>query len=166
MEIASFFVTIENDEYAVTCQDGTLAVNGKVVAQETHRIDRHTFSVLLDGKSFRVVASRTPEVYELLVNGRRVEASVESVRARLLRQYGQASAATHVRMEIHAPMPALVVKVEVAVGDEVMPGQGLIVLEAMKMENEIRAHAAGRVKEILVTKGKAVEKGELLMRLE
>ena len=63
-------------------------------------------------------------------------------------------------------MPALVVKVEVSVGEEVKEGQGLLILEAMKMENEIKCHQAGKVKEILVSKGKPVEKGELLMRLE
>jgi biotin carboxyl carrier protein len=63
-------------------------------------------------------------------------------------------------------MPALIVKVEVSVGDEVVHGQGLLVLEAMKMENELKAMHSGRVKEIHVRQGKPVEKGELLMILE
>jgi biotin carboxyl carrier protein len=60
----------------------------------------------------------------------------------------------------------MVVKVEVSVGDEVVEGQGLVILEAMKMENEIKSHQAGKVKSVLVEKGKAVEKGELLLLLE
>jgi biotin carboxyl carrier protein len=63
-------------------------------------------------------------------------------------------------------MPALVVRVEVKVSDEVKVGQGLVILEAMKMENEIKSHQSGRVKEIYVAKGKPVEKGELLLLLE
>jgi len=58
------------------------------------------------------------------------------------------------------------VKVEVAVGDAVTEGQGLVVLEAMKMENVLKAHQSGTVKSILAVKGKAVEKGELLLLLE
>ncbi len=70
------------------------------------------------------------------------------------------------KSEIKAPMPALVVRVEVEIGQKVKPGQGLLILEAMKMENEIKAHSAGIIKEIYATKGKPVEKGELLMLLE
>ena len=63
-------------------------------------------------------------------------------------------------------MPAMVVKLEVNVGDEVRAGQPLIVLEAMKMENELLASGPGRVKAVYVNAGKAVEKGELLLLLE
>jgi biotin carboxyl carrier protein len=63
-------------------------------------------------------------------------------------------------------MPAMVIKLEVSVGEEVRAGQPLVVLEAMKMENDILAPAAGRVKAIYVSAGKAVEKGELLLLFE
>jgi pyruvate carboxylase subunit B len=65
-----------------------------------------------------------------------------------------------------APMPGLVVRVNVKAGDTVEAGQGLIVMEAMKMENELRVQAAGRVKTVLVTPGSVVEKGALLIELE
>ena len=67
---------------------------------------------------------------------------------------------------LKAPMPGLVVRVNVAVGDEVAAGQGLVVIEAMKMENELRAAAAGRVKAVRVAVGEAVEKGQLLVEME
>jgi pyruvate carboxylase subunit B len=60
----------------------------------------------------------------------------------------------------------LIVRINAEVGDMVQAGQGLIVMEAMKMENELRAQAAGRVKSIVVTPGTAVEKGALLIELE
>ena len=63
-------------------------------------------------------------------------------------------------------MPGKVVEVLVAVGDEIEKDQGLLIIEAMKMENEIRATAAGKVKEIRVSPGQAVESGELLIELE
>jgi biotin carboxyl carrier protein len=63
-------------------------------------------------------------------------------------------------------MPALVVRIEVKVGDEVKEGKGLVILEAMKMENELRAHQSGRVKQIFVEEGKPVEKGQLLLLME
>jgi pyruvate carboxylase subunit B len=62
-------------------------------------------------------------------------------------------------------MPGLVVRVHVQEGDEVQAGQGLVVMEAMKMENELRAAAAGTVKRVHVAPGKAVEKGAILVEL-
>jgi biotin carboxyl carrier protein len=63
-------------------------------------------------------------------------------------------------------MPGLVVKVEVAVGDEVARGQGLVVMEAMKMENELKSEGAGRVTRIHVEAGATVEKDQVLVELE
>jgi biotin carboxyl carrier protein len=65
-----------------------------------------------------------------------------------------------------APMPGKVVRVLVAPGDEVAARQGLVVVEAMKMENELRAGRAGRVGEVLVSEGASVEAGALLVVLE
>jgi pyruvate carboxylase subunit B len=63
-------------------------------------------------------------------------------------------------------MPGLVVRVAVAPGDQVAAGQGVLVMEAMKMENELRAAAAGTVKAVKVSPGTAVEKGTVLIELE
>jgi pyruvate carboxylase subunit B len=63
-------------------------------------------------------------------------------------------------------MPGLIVRVNVSVGDRVEAGQGIVVMEAMKMENELRATAAGTVRSVNATSGTAVEKGALLVELE
>jgi pyruvate carboxylase subunit B len=65
-----------------------------------------------------------------------------------------------------APMPGMIVRVTVQVGDRVRAGQGLVVMEAMKMENELRAQADATVKAVLAHPGSAVEKGALLIELE
>jgi pyruvate carboxylase subunit B len=66
---------------------------------------------------------------------------------------------------VRAPMPGLVLRVEVAVGQELAAGGGLVVLEAMKMENEIRSPGPGKVKAVLVEPGQAVEKGAPLVEI-
>lgn len=163
----SYFVTINKKEYTITFEhDGALTLNGRVQAPDVRQLDERTFTLLSDGTSTKVLVEETGEGYKLLVNGKQLILHVESERSRLLNQYNHQSASAHQKAEIKAPMPALVVRVEVAVGQEVTAGQGLLILEAMKMENEIKAHSAGIVKEIYVTKGKAVEKGELLILLE
>jgi biotin carboxyl carrier protein len=73
------------------------------------------------------------------------------------------SAAAHGEQRILAPMPGRVVKVLVRPGDEVAARQGLVVVEAMKMENELSARRAGRVREVAVTPGTSVEAGRLLV---
>jgi len=63
-------------------------------------------------------------------------------------------------------MPGLIIRVNVQPGDEIDAGHGVVVMEAMKMENELRATTAGRVKSVQVTPGTAVERGALLVELE
>jgi biotin carboxyl carrier protein len=67
---------------------------------------------------------------------------------------------------VRAPMPGLIVRIEAGVGDTVRPGQPVIAMEAMKMENELKAEGAGVVSRILVEPGTAVEKGAVLMEFE
>jgi biotin carboxyl carrier protein len=77
-----------------------------------------------------------------------------------------AAAAAHGEQAVTAPMPGRVVRVLVGAGDDVAVRQGLVVVEAMKMENELRSPKAGRVKEVSVTAGTSVEAGRILLVIE
>ena len=104
--------------------------------------------------------------YTLWVDGYRFETEALDERTRAIRDLSAASAGPVGPAPIVAPMPGLIVRVSVNVGDKVEAGQGIVVMEAMKMENELRATAAGVVKSIEVAAGTAVEKGTLLVALE
>jgi acetyl/propionyl-CoA carboxylase alpha subunit len=104
--------------------------------------------------------------YTLWVDGHRFESEALDERTRSIRDLSTASAGPAGPAPIIAPMPGLIVRVNVSVGDRVEAGQGIVVMEAMKMENELRATAAGTVKSVEVTPGNAVEKGALLVALE
>jgi len=104
--------------------------------------------------------------YTLWVDGYRFETEALDERTRAIRDLSAASAGPVGPAPIVAPMPGLIVRVSVNVGDRVEAGQGIVVMEAMKMENELRATAAGVVKSIEVAAGTAVEKGTLLVALE
>lgn len=130
------------------------------------RVDRSVFSVLVNGRSHLIRVRESGNAYIMSAAGLEAMVMVESERTRLLKRAGATSRAAEHGTTIAAPMPALVVRFEVAPGQEVVAGQGLVVLEAMKMENEIRAPRAGKVKAIPVTVGKPVEKGEILIILE
>ena len=117
---------------------------------------------------YRVVAEKRQGRgnYTLWVDGHRFEAEALDERTRAIRDLSAANVGPTGPAPIVAPMPGLIVRVNVSVGDRVEAGQGLVVMEAMKMENELRATAAGTVRSVEVSAGTAVEKGALLVALE
>ena len=117
-------------------------------------------SVVLNGRAFRVNRGTGKEVW---VNGRRF--SMEVLDPRDLRP-GRGGRANHGRQEIAASMPGKVIRVLVAPGDAVEEGQGLVVVEAMKMQNEMKSPKAGRVVEVRARPDATVGAGEILIVVE
>lgn len=104
--------------------------------------------------------------YTIWVGGIRLEVEALDERSRAIRELAAATSGPAGPAPLVAPMPGMIVRVNVGNGDSVQAGQGLVVMEAMKMENELRATAAGTVRRVLVTPGTAVEKGALLLEME
>ena len=104
--------------------------------------------------------------YTIWVDGFRHEVEALDERMRAIRELAGATAGATGPAPLVAPMPGMIVRVNVEVGARVHPGQGLVVMEAMKMENELRAQAEATVKAIHAQPGSAVEKGALLIELE
>jgi pyruvate carboxylase subunit B len=115
----------------------------------------------------RVVARRGDRrgKYSLWIDGFRYEVDALDERTRAIQDLAAASGAPRGPAPLVAPMPGMIVRVNVEVGSRVSAGQGLVVMEAMKMENELRSAAAGVVKAVHATPGKAVEKGTILIEL-
>ncbi len=165
--MTTYEVKVDGHSYSVGLEEGSPPVmDGAATSVSVEAQGRFLFSVLINGESRTVLAQRGEGVFEVLCEGTYHRVTVDTERTRLLRRFEAVGGETRRNAEIHAPMPAMVVKIEVAVGDEVQEGQGLVILEAMKMENEVRAPHAGRIKSVLAIQGKAVEKGQLLMLLE
>lgn len=104
--------------------------------------------------------------YTLWVDGYRFDVEALDERTSAIRELSKLSAAASGPAPLVAPMPGLIVRVNVKAGDKVGQGQGLVVMEAMKMENELRAQAAGTVKSVNIAPGTAVEKGTVLIEME
>jgi biotin carboxyl carrier protein len=104
--------------------------------------------------------------YVLRIDGRRYAVEALDERTRTIRDMSVAAAGPVGPQPVKAPMPGLMVRIDVKAGDQVVAGQGVAAMEAMKMENELRAPAAGRVKAVHATVGQAVEKGALLVEFE
>ncbi len=103
--------------------------------------------------------------YALSIGGFRYEVEALDERTRAIRDLTAAAAVPAGPAPLVAPMPGLIVRVNVEAGQVVQPGQGLVVMEAMKMENELRTQSGGTVKAILVEAGAVVEKGARLVEL-
>jgi biotin carboxyl carrier protein len=141
-----------------------VAVGDEVVLVDAREAAPGIWSLLIDGASHVVDVSERDGVASVEVDGESYRIRVEEETRYIIRtRGGRAGAGGQV---LKAPMPGKVVLIEVAVGQAVEPGDGLVVLEAMKMENEFRAVAAGVVKEIRVEIGQAVNPGDTLVVIE
>jgi biotin carboxyl carrier protein len=163
--VRRLWVIVQGKEFEVCEDNGHLSLQQSPEASGLE-IAPGVFSLLVNGEAFRVVATRDGASFAAQCAGAVGHVTVESERDRLLKRHSAAASVPARKAEIRAPMPALVVRVEVRAGDSVSKGAGLVVLEAMKMENELRAPQDGVVKKVLVEKGMKVEKGELLLVLD
>ena len=130
--------------------------------------DRH-FHVLSDGKSYRaelVQAHHQRKAFTIKINGTKFDIQLADTYDQMIDRLGLNVVAKHGAKQVNAPMPGLVLQLMVAAGDTVSAGQALLILEAMKMENVIKAAADGLVASISVQQGDAVEKGQLLIKME
>lgn len=164
-----YVVSVNGQEHEVTV-DGSSVRAGSLEA-EAHVIDVEGTSVRLvtiSGRGYRVVARRGASLgqYTIHLGGFRFEVEALDERTRAIRQLAGSAARPAGPAALAAPMPGLVVRVLAQAGDRVQAGQGLVVIEAMKMENELRAPSAGIVRRVGVTAGSAVEKGALLVELD
>jgi biotin carboxyl carrier protein len=138
-----------------------VTLDGKPLDIDAVEIAPNTLSLLLDGQSFEITVTPSPDGKLKLQSGmHEFEAEVLDPRAWSGRRHGNVEAEG--RQQIVAPMPGKVVRVLVQAGDRVEAGQGLFVVEAMKMQNEIRSPKSGTVERILATEGQPVNAGEVL----
>jgi len=118
-----------------------------------------------DGERVPVLVEGGPAEWVVTIRGRRIAVTVRGHRERLLAKSSQLAAPRHGPAEVRATLPGLVVKVAVRPGDLVAEGDGLVTVEAMKMENEIRAPRAGQVVSVEAAPGQTIVSGALLVRL-
>jgi biotin carboxyl carrier protein len=138
-----------------------ISLDGEVVDADAVEIAPNIFSILLNGKSYEIRVTPTTSGTLTLQTGRHeFTAEVADPRARRGRRHGALEAEG--RQQILAPMPGKIVRVLVQAGEKVEAGQGLLVVEAMKMQNEIRSPKSGTVERLLVKEGQPVNAGEAL----
>lgn len=132
-------------------------------------LDDSHFHILAGGKSYRATllgADPQRKSFCVAINGSRYDIQLADAYDQMIERMGLSAKVTKHARDVNAPMPGLVLKLMVEPGQAVTAGQALLILEAMKMENVIKAVADATVESINVKQGDAVEKGQLLIKMK
>jgi len=163
-----FTATAGGKEHEITVDDNTVRVGERVLALDARTLEPGSYSILVDGKSYMVeVDGKVPDL-TIHLCGHTITLNLLDARRKMLAQAAArtAGAAQAGPTVVRSPMPGKVVKVLVKEGDDVKSGAGVMVVEAMKMENELRAPRDGKIVKVLVHDGQTVESGEELAQIE
>ncbi len=161
----NYVTTVGDQEYNIEVLDKRhISINGKVMEVDFESISgQPVYSLLIDGKSFEAFVSPAEEEWEVLLLGRQYPVKVEDAREKRLRAAAGGATAGSGDFQLKAPMPGLVVTIPVEENQAVEKGQVLLILESMKMQNELRSPRAGRVGRIRVKSGESVEQRQVLL---
>ncbi|MGQ9490692.1 MAG: acetyl-CoA carboxylase biotin carboxyl carrier protein subunit [Anaerolineae bacterium] len=166
-----YFATINNRTYEIDIDhQGQVTVDGHKLSADMKLVGgHHLYSLLLDNVSYEVVLDTENEkrnFYTVMVSGLQYTVKVQDERSRRLALVDRSLRPPEGELLIKAPIPGLVVKVPVEVGQEVAEGETLVILEAMKMENELRAPRRGVVSDVRVAAGDQVGLGQMMLAIK
>jgi biotin carboxyl carrier protein len=167
--MAKYITTVSGKEYLVEIlDDGQVTVNGQVYDVDFESISgQPVYSLLLDGGSYQADVYPGDEgLLQVLMRGVLYEVGVEDEREKRLSAAGGVGAVASGEYVLRAPMPGLVVGLPVKEGDSVKSGNVLLILESMKMQNELKSPRDGKVTRIQVKPGDSVEQRQILLTVE
>jgi biotin carboxyl carrier protein len=165
----TYTVEIGGKQLSVTLTGDGVLLDGVEVTAAVVQVPSSPIQMLWLGDSVHELVAHRAEhrgAFTISLDDQRVDVEALDERARAVRSLRAAAGASAGVEPVRAPMPGLVTRILVSPGEEVKAGARLVVMEAMKMENELRAKADGRVRLVAVAPGTAVEKGALLVEWE
>lgn len=159
-----YITTIDNKEFECEIiNDKQVSLNGRIINVDFGSINGQiVYSLLIDGKSHEAYVYNDDEQWQVLLRGHQYNVSVEDDRERRLRS-ASGGASSSEEFVLKSPMPGLVVAIPVADGETVVKGQVLLVLESMKMQNELKSPRDGVVSRIKVNPGDKVEQKQSML---
>ena len=159
-----YIATVNEQEIEIEVgQDREITVNGERYDVDFYQLpEGGLVSLLLNNSSYEAVVEARDDVWEVLLRGELYSVTVQDERAYRLAKARGGETAVHGEAIIKSPMPGIIIAAPVAVGDVVQKGDKIIILESMKMENELRSPRDGIVLRVQVKPGDGVEKGQVL----
>jgi biotin carboxyl carrier protein len=163
-----YIVTIDNKEYTVELlDDKRVNIEGNVYEVDFEAVSgQPVYSLIVDGKSHEAYVQEGDDDWQVLLRGRLYQVKVEDEREKRLRAAAGGGVVEGGEFHLKAPMPGLVVDIPVEEGQEVIKGQVLLILESMKMQNELKAPRDGIVSRIKVKVGESVEQKQAMLSLQ
>jgi biotin carboxyl carrier protein len=162
-----YYARVGHTEYEIDVQPDHILVNGEPADVDLRQSGvPELYSILFNGQSYELLLEAERFNYSVTLRGEHFSVQVEDERTRRLNAGRMMPTVPHGELAVTAPIPGLVVKVLVGLGEAVEVDQPLVLLEAMKMENEIRALRSGVVAQLAVAPGQRVEQNGLLLVLE
>jgi biotin carboxyl carrier protein len=158
----------DNTTYTVAQKEGIRTVNGLEIIADFKTLKPGTYHYLINNKSYNIdviESDKKSKQYQLRINGKDFDVQLRDRYDDLLHELGLDTISAAKISDLKAPMPGLVVDILVQENSVVKKGDTLVILEAMKMENSLKATADTIVKKVMVKKGQAVEKNEVLVQL-
>src|SRR5262245_11197726 len=152
-------------EFVFTDDSVQLTFGGTTRVAQVSEPEPGIFTVIINDRVYRCALEKSPSgSIEVIVNGKRIPVAVRDKKH--LRGQAGAGAGASGRVALSSPMPGKVVRVLLKTGDEVSAHQGVLIVEAMKMQNEVQSPKAGKIAEIKVAEGQTVNAGETLAVIE
>lgn len=164
-----FIITIEDLKINVNLISENEAIIGKKKVQyELIYLNCRKNLLRIDNNFYEISSEKIGDgKYSLLVGGKNIITIARTeLQERATKLIEEAKISSEVNVEIKAPMPGMILKIKKQSGDKIEAGESVLILEAMKMENDLRAPVSGTIKDLLVSEGKAVEKDDILFSLE
>lgn len=160
-----YITTVGDQKYTIEILDSNrILVNDRPIEVNFESISgQPVYSLLVDGKSYEGYMYASDEGWEVLLQGRRYDAQVVDEREYRLHQSLGQGAVTDSEFHLKAPMPGLVIEVRVEEGQEIAKGDVLVILESMKMQNELKSPRDGKVARLRVKAGDNVERKQTLL---
>lgn len=159
----------DKEQFELKIADKKVELNGKEYVLDALKIEEGALHLIIEGRSYRIrlmSSDKETKTYSIAVNGKTYDVALSDEIDQLLNRLGLSAHAGKKMNEVKAPMPGLVLKIVGEKGQTVKKGDSLLVLEAMKMENVIKAPGEGVIKAIRVKPGDKVEKNTLLVEFE
>ncbi len=162
-------ITTGAHTYTIELDGDQAKIDGEPVHLDLITLGHRQYHLLLDKRSYNIeIVSHeaTSGQAVIKVNNKTISLEVSTELDELLKKMGLDKQAESKSQDIEAPMPGLILDINVAEGQEVQKGDKLLILEAMKMENVIKSPGSGKVKKIMVKQGESVELGQKLVLFE
>ena len=160
-----YITTVEGKQFLVEIIDEKhISVDGKVYEVDFESVSgQPVYSLIVDGKSHEAYAAQNEDSWQVLLRGRLYPITVEDEREKRLRSAAGGGVAETGEFHLKAPMPGLIVAIPVSEGQKVTKGQVLLILESMKMQNELKSPRDGTVGRVRVKAGETVEQKQTLL---